>query len=153
LLKDELPNEVIEDLNREEHLNIRQGVSIMNSLKAILKDNKYFHLSKYKGDGFYKTYSKLVKLLRYKLAEACTTLMDADLFILDEFQRFNQLLEYNENSEAENDGLAFGQKTLRNNKNKVLMLSATPFKPFSTDYDETNGEHHNIEFDKVISFL
>lgn len=152
-LRDEIPVDILKDINKADHLKIAQGTSIIRGLNIILKDAKYFYKNRYDQDWFYRPYSKLVRLLRYKLAEACTILLDADLFILDEFQRFNQVLEYDDNSEIENDGLALGQKILNNDENKVLMLSATPFKPYSTDFDENNGEYHSKEFDKVISFL
>ena len=36
---------------------------------------------------------------------------------------------------------------------KVLMLSATPFKPYTNDFDSMNGEIHYNEFRTVLKFL
>jgi hypothetical protein len=33
------------------------------------------------------------------------------------------------------------------------MLSATPFKPYTNEFDHLNGEHHHKEFENVLRFL
>ena len=39
------------------------------------------------------------------------------------------------------------------NDSKILMLSATPFKPYTNEFDESNGEEHFKEFNTVLKFL
>lgn len=101
-----------------------------------------------------KTYSgqlKLIGKLRKILTELCLDYLDADLYILDEFQKFRDLIE----SEGEDisDATIIANKIFHMKKAKVLMLSATPFKPYTTTIDDEFNENHYKEFKTVLSFL
>ena len=73
---------------------------------------------------------------------------------MDEFQRFSSLLDYNDDSEQsaivkkffEQEG---GQQPL------ILLLSATPYKPFSTleELTEYNADEHYEDFNRLMDFL
>ncbi|MCC9138705.1 DEAD/DEAH box helicase family protein [Pontibacter silvestris] len=97
-----------------------------------------------------KIFWPLISFLRLKLSECCKDYLIADLFILDEFQRYNQLLN---TQETENPGVELARQILNNTEARVLLLSATPFKPYTNDFDELHGESHFKEFDKVLKFL
>lgn len=76
--------------------------------------------------------------------------LDPDLIIMDEFQRFRQLL--NSDKESEMDMLT---KKFFNSDARILMLSATPYKLYST-LDEISQEDidaHYSEFFEVVNFL
>jgi hypothetical protein len=97
-------------------------------------------------------YGPLVSLLRKILTEVCLEFLDADLFILDEFQRFKDLVD--EGSEQPSDAAKIARKVFGMKRSKVLLLSATPFKPFTTEQEEQEfGDIHHEEFEQVLSFL
>ena len=93
----------------------------------------------------------LASQLRECLVECCLRYVDADLYILDEFQRFRDLID--EQSDEDHARLArrifFEQKK----DTRILLLSATPFKAF-TGYDDVDrGEDHYEDFSRVLRFL
>lgn len=92
---------------------------------------------------------EVIKVLRRELTKICVEFLDADLFILDEFQRFKTLLDGDDFSEAGE----IAKIVLHNEKAKVLLLSATPFKPFTTRLEQMNGEEHHSELKKLVEFL
>lgn len=100
-------------------------------------------------DAIENTY-KFKTYLRLLMARACAKHLSADLFILDEFQRFKTLLATQ--SEAEEAMIA--NQVFRNQQStKVLLLSATPFKAFSHSEDDENGEAHAAELRLLLEFL
>ena len=79
-------------------------------------------------------------------------MLDPDLVIMDEFQRFNSLLEQGNDEQSMLANKFFDDK--RSNT-KILLLSATPYKPYSTLEElNTNGnDEHYQDFMKVMDFL
>ena len=92
---------------------------------------------------------EVIRVLRKELTQECVHYLNADLFILDEFQRFKTLLDGEDQSEASE----IAKAVLHNDESKVLLLSATPFKPFTTHIDQLNGENHHEDFKKIIEYL
>lgn len=92
---------------------------------------------------------EIIRVLRIELTQECVSYLKADLFILDEFQRFKTLIDSDDDSEAS----AIAKAVLYNDDSKVLLLSATPFKPFTTHLDQINGENHHEDFKKIIQYL
>ncbi len=84
--------------------------------------------------------------LRRTLATAGASMLKPDLVILDEFQRFRDLLDPDSGEAGELAHALFLQE-----QTKVLLLSATPYKPF-THADE-DGEDHYSDFIATIRFL
>jgi hypothetical protein len=85
------------------------------------------------------------------LAQCCVHLLKADLFILDEFQRYKNLIEYEQEERSAAHEMV---RAIFSEKNaKILMLSATPFKAYTDDFDALNGEIHHREFQTVLKFL
>lgn len=95
----------------------------------------------------------LVSELRTVLARESVRLLTPDLVILDEFQRFRELL----NGESEAGELAHHLFDYRGDTSehgaKVLLLSATPFKPFTYAEEAGVGEDHHRDFLEVVRFL
>ena len=88
---------------------------------------------------------RLIGNLRRVLARSSLGELEPDLVILDEFQRFKNVLR-------EKDDMAFLAKQLFDYKDaKVLLLSATPYKMY-TIHGEV-GEDHYKDFLDTISFL
>ena len=85
--------------------------------------------------------------LRSLLAKAGAKTLQPDLVILDEFQRFKTLLDGDSGDEA----AELAEALFSYPGAKVLLLSATPYKPF-TRAEETEEDHY-ADFLATISFL
>lgn len=91
---------------------------------------------------------RLVGELRRLLAKSCLAALEPDLVILDEFQRFKDLLgDPGGNPVAE---LAHDLFNYPNPDLRILLLSATPYKMFARDDEE---ENHHQDFLQTIGFL
>lgn len=93
---------------------------------------------------------QVVKVLtgsfRQSLAKAGVDTLEPDLIILDEFQRFRQLLDPETGDAAELAHALFNHADSR-----VLLLSATPYKPF-TNASDTEDDHYK-DFLATVKFL
>lgn len=98
-------------------------------------------------------YNELISELRFRLSKACLEFLEADIFVLDEFQRFKQLIDYTEETENLSPAIELARDIFTMNNSKVIMLSATPFKPYTNDFDALGGEVHHEEFETVLRFL
>ena len=94
---------------------------------------------------------ELISHLRLTLSQACITFLKADIFVFDEFQRYKKLIEYDPDNSSPAAELARAIFSMQGTK--ILMLSATPFKAYTNDYDELNDEVHHQEFETVLKFL
>jgi hypothetical protein len=87
----------------------------------------------------------LIRALRRELARVSVETLEPDLIILDDFQRFRHLLD--ESTPAgELAHHLFGYGGAR-----VLLLSATPYKPFT--YAEESDDDHHRDFLRTLEFL
>lgn len=93
----------------------------------------------------------LARMLRECLVDCCLSYVDADLYILDEFQRFRGLID--EKSEEEQAQIARRIFFKSGKDTRILLLSATPFKAFTGEHDHEQGEDHFKDFGRVLSFL
>lgn len=90
--------------------------------------------------------------LRRKLADVCIDALEPDLVILDEFQRFKDLLHGDE----ENDAAELAQRLFKfADKHgeivRILLLSATPYRMLSMDHEEEDD--HYADFLETLRFL
>lgn len=97
---------------------------------------------------------KIINRLRRIFADLSLSMLEPDLIIMDEFQRFSSLLDYSDDSEQSAIVRKFfeqkgGQQPL------ILLLSATPYKPFSTleELNEYNADEHYEDFSRLMDFL
>jgi hypothetical protein len=88
--------------------------------------------------------------LRQVLARSCIIALEPDLIILDEFQRFKELLD-GQSAAAEMAKQLFEYKD-QSTEARVLLLSATPYKMYTVP-DEAGGEDHYADFVRTASFL
>ena len=88
--------------------------------------------------------------LRWMLAEACVTALEPDLVILDEFQRFKDLLDGGDATAK----LAKRLFTYSDNTSQVrlLLLSATPYRMY-TLHHESHEDNHYRDFLRTVEFL
>jgi hypothetical protein len=91
---------------------------------------------------------------RRLFADISLSMLQPDLIVMDEFQRFSSLLDYNDDSEQSAIVKKFfeqkgGQEPL------ILLLSATPYKPFSTleELNEYNADTHYEDFNRLMDFM
>ena len=94
--------------------------------------------------------SALIGELRELLADTCIHMLDPNLVILDEFQRFKSVLD------AKDETSALAHKLFNYSDNatavRVLLLSATPYKMY-THSDESADENHYKDFIDTLRFL
>jgi len=88
---------------------------------------------------------QLIFELRCRIAETSLEMLEPDLIILDEFQRFKNLLDHN-NADAR-----LAQKLFQYPGVKTLLLSATPYKMLSLDHEQEDD--HYPDFLKTLRFL
>ncbi|MHB1344371.1 MAG: C-terminal helicase domain-containing protein [Thermoleophilia bacterium] len=94
--------------------------------------------------------NRLVGELRTTLAQVCLQLLEPDLIILDEFQRFPDLLE--ENTPAGVLAHQLFNYSDHNSDARVLLLSATPYKMY-TLAEERDEDDHYRDFTRTNDFL
>ncbi len=88
--------------------------------------------------------------LRSILAEECVNALEPDLVILDEFQRFKELLDGGDETAL----LAKRLFTYSNETSEVrlLLLSATPYKMYTLHHESAEDDHY-VDFLRTIEFL
>lgn len=93
----------------------------------------------------------VINKLRVMFAKISVSMLQPDLVIMDEFQRFKYLISSDEDSEI---GI-LARRFLNNRDTRVLLLSATPYKLYSTldEINETQLDEHYNEFFAVMKFL
>lgn len=97
---------------------------------------------------------KLIARLRMDFAKLSARMLQPDMVIMDEFQRFQTLLDpQNELKPIMDQFLRCGAEI--KNRPRVLLLSATPYKLYSTldEIDDANSDEHYKEFMSVVEFL
>jgi Helicase conserved C-terminal domain len=97
--------------------------------------------------------ASVVGELRQLLAGVCIRALEPDLIILDEFQRFKDLLHGEDFSAQLARALFTYEATDKSEHSRVLLLSATPYKMFTLDDEAAVGEHHLQDFLDTVSFL
>ena len=125
------PQNVIEKiLNYQEYESIRD--MLLNHL----------HERRYNKQLTYSNYYVMNKL-RVMFARISVSMLEPDLVIMDEFQRFKFLL-----SSDDSELGILAHSFLSGHDTRVLLLSATPYKLYSTleEIDENQLDEHYAEF-------
>lgn len=89
---------------------------------------------------------QLVGKLRRALARASVKRLEPDLVILDEFQRFKDLMS------DEGEGAELARELFDHGNARLLLLSATPFKMYTLP-EEPEGDDHYRDFVDTVRFL
>ena len=139
---------LIKYLNREKINNVLLIQYIKDTLK--LRSNT---------TDFWKNKDLIIRKLRLLFSNISIESLKPDLVIMDEFQRYKFLINSNKNEQTELQLLA--EKFFKSKTDlKILLLSATPYKMYSTldEIIETDVNGHNIdehyeEFENVMKFL
>jgi hypothetical protein len=91
--------------------------------------------------------SRFVGALRSVVAASCIELLEPDIVILDEFQRFSHLLD-----DEEDEASMLAREVFEYPKVRVLLLSATPYKMYTVSDDGGEDDHYR-DFVRTIRFL
>tara|TARA_A100001391_G_scaffold63882_2_gene39722 strand:- start:525 stop:3650 length:3126 start_codon:yes stop_codon:yes gene_type:complete len=95
--------------------------------------------------------NEVIGTLRTKLSHACVSALKPDLIILDEFQRFRELLRgEGEPAELARALFEYSDDTA---SARTLLLSATPYKMLTLSGDEPDDGDHYEDFLETIEFL
>ena len=84
--------------------------------------------------------------MRRALARTAVSKLEPDLVILDEFQRFKDLMS------DEGEGAELARELFDFENCRLLLLSATPFKMYTLP-EEPEGDDHYRDFVDTVSFL
>ncbi|MCC2333612.1 helicase-related protein [Cellulomonas wangsupingiae] len=98
-------------------------------------------------DALHNRRYRLIGTLRRLVARAAVDHLEPDLVILDEFQRFKDLLDG-----ADDEGAQLANAIFDHQDAKVLLLSATPYKMYTLP-DEPEGDDHYRDFVRTTTFL
>jgi hypothetical protein len=93
--------------------------------------------------------NQLIARLRRALARSCLAVFEPDLIILDEFQRFRNLLQ---TGDTKDEAAQLAQRLFEPAGSKILLLSATPYKMYTVS-SETDGDDHYRDFLETSRFL
>lgn len=139
-----------EDYRQTMHTELRTELSKEDHLSQVLDCIK---------KGCDKTErSKEINILRHAFAEISVGMLEPDLIIMDEFQRFSSLLEKSDDEQSMLTKKFFDEDSKsgkEHEKTKILLLSATPYKPYSTleELNTDGTDTHYKDFENVTNFL
>ncbi len=88
---------------------------------------------------------EMIGELRRRLADVCIEALEPDLVILDEFQRFKDLLN------GTDEAAELAQQLFRHHEVRVLLLSATPYRMLSLNHEQEDD--HYTDFLDTLRFL
>lgn len=131
-------------LSVRKELKLEDGEHVITALNRIEDDR-----------GREKGRREIIARFRNALAAGALEQLRPDLVIFDEFQRFRDLLEEDVDASA-----ASVIKALRgdseDNQSKLLLLSATPYRPYTLHWEDEKSEgdnSHRREFFELLEFL
>lgn len=104
--------------------------------------------------------ARLIGELRRMLARICVDALQPDLIILDEFQRFADLLQGHDETQSPEKAAAaelaqalFTYSDSRGTAARLLLLSATPYRMLSRSTDDPEQGDHYADFLRTMRFL
>lgn len=91
--------------------------------------------------------------LRKVFADISLEILKPDLVIMDEFQKFSSLIDTDKATETEENMIA--RKFFANKDTYILLLSATPYKPYTTleELNDSNNDEQYKDFHRLMDFL
>lgn len=150
-LDEELSAGFVAALDEEERTARARGESSLRQRFEELHDAFYNRQRQGVGDVEKEAQRHVIAELRKCLGESCVTALEPDFIILDEFQRFRQLL--GEETEAgELAARLFSYDSHTEVPAKTLLLSATPYMPYSSSAD-ADGAAGLGDFLATVQFL
>lgn len=137
--KNKALREMFRDSMRKE-LGLTEGMHVVPALDSIETEAEE------------KGRSKVIAYFRNALAAGALEQLKPNLVIFDEFQRFRDLIE-----ETVDEFASRVIKSLRGdgdeNSLKLLLLSATPYRPYTRQWEDEANMSHRSEFFELLRFL
>lgn len=121
-----------------------EGGSLKDALEAGVREFNYLR-GEPRPEVSARRYS-LIGALRSVVARASVAALEPDLVIMDEFQRFKDLMA------PGSDAADLAHAIFEHPDARVLLLSATPFKMYTLP-DEPEGDDHYTDFVSTVRFL
>lgn len=139
----------------------KMGPEYIEKISSMLQQYPQYQVIKSRLQEIFKNHvewnpdhNRIINSLRRIFADISLSMLEPDLIIMDEFQRFSSLLDYNDDNEQSAIVKKFfeqedGQEPM------ILLLSATPYKPFTTleELTENNADEHYEDFTRLMDFL
>lgn len=100
-----------------------------------------------------KETNQIISKLRKIFADISLEILKPDLVIMDEFQKFSSLIDTDKATETEENMIA--RKFFANKDTYILLLSATPYKPYTTleELNDSNSDEQYKDFHRLMDFL
>lgn len=97
----------------------------------------------------------LVVALRKMFAEISLEMLSPNLVIMDEFQKFSSLINTEKDATRNSEENMVARKFFANKETYILLLSATPYKPYTTmeELNATNNDEQYRDFHRLMDFL
>ena len=139
----------------EDYMNNISKSLADSELFAKISDRLYNYISNNSNDKAEQVH--IIKRLRVVFAQISIGELSPDLVIMDEFQRFSSLIE--DNPQDESDQALITRHFFKGSSDEkaplILLLSATPYKPYTTleELNEENCDTHYQDFIKLTNFL
>ena len=97
----------------------------------------------------------LIIALRKMFASISLEVLKPDLVIMDEFQKFSSLIVTGQDDTHDSEENMVAKKFFSNKETFILLLSATPYKPYTTieELNETNNDEQYKDFHRLLNFL
>lgn len=163
IYKQDYPFNIIKDLSKERIEIDGKQRNLFDAIKetcAVIKERNCYWNSKCSKCPHREKDCKrgpIISELRKAFARISTDMLNPDLIIMDEFQRFNSLIQIDNDSDAGMLAQRFLQDHSEDEttRTRVLLLSATPYKLFSTMEELNDGSDDDPykEFFTVMDFL
>lgn len=143
----------------------------MSDYRKIIIDQLYYHLNQNNNEdeslnnrllrlcnsthneNWKKETNQIISKLRKIFADISLEILKPDLVIMDEFQKFSALIDTDKATETEENMIA--RKFFANKDTYILLLSATPYKPYTTleELNDSNNDEQYKDFHRLMDFL
>lgn len=137
----------ISDLGDSYLKNTQNDLKEINGFDKCVRELKNYC----EGDNSLSIYG-IIGRLRQLFAELSLNELEPDLVIMDEFQRFSSLLKNDNDSEQTMISKKFFGDLDKENSPLILLLSATPYKPYTT-LEELNAECSDTQYEDFIDLM
>lgn len=135
--------EIDKDLKRSFLKALLQNNDLLKNLKKTCDKFQYYNF-RVPGHALSNRYT-IIGQLRQLLAHVCVDALEPDFVILDEFQRFKDLLD------GDDEASELARSLLEYPDVRVLLLSATPYRMLTLDHEQ--DDDHYPDFIRTIRFL
>ena len=135
---------MLEHLSKDMQSEWRDGITYLEGLKNLCRAIRDNSGKRVENDW-------IISYIRIIFAKISLEKLEPDLVIMDEFQRFRFLLT----ADPDSDLGMLANKFFNSEGLRMLLLSATPYKMYSTpeEIDEAHLDEHYTEFLSVMEFL